>query len=238
MKRNILRISASLLCACALSLGLVSAAGSVSNNGTVSQDFTINGKKVDTEKVQATFKTDFSGIVIEKEVVNKIAEINAAPEKVAEVLAEIKVEDPSIDTSALQLLTAVQDLSIIDKETGEVMKDARNVTITWEVPNLSTNVGEVRVLHYSTVRNVWELITPSDVDYANKAVTATFPDLSPVAVVYVPASETGKGTATKPADDDAVKETAASKTDNSGLMIAGILLLAGAGCMVFKAKKA
>lgn len=237
--KNIVRIGTSLVCACVMSLGLIGAAGSITNNGTVSQDFTINGKKVDSTKVEATFKTDFTGIVEEAEVVETIDAINEAPAKVAEILASITVQDDKIDTADLQLLTTIQDLSIIDKETGEIMKDAKNVTITWEVPNLTEKVGEVRVLHYSTVRKVWELITPDSVDYATKTVTATFPDLSPVAVVYVPADKTG--TNTKPVDKEDDKDAikgAGSSTEHGALVFAGIMLLAGAGYLVVRKSRA
>lgn len=77
-------------------------------------------------------------------------------------------------------------LELVDPATGEVIKDAKNVTMTWEVPNLTENVGVVRVLHFSTVRNVWKLLVPDSVDLNTKSITITFPDLSPVAVVYIP----------------------------------------------------
>ena len=114
------------------------------------------------------------------------------PEKVKEILTDSKTivdEDDDIDVSKLELLTQVQDLSIVDLATGKIVKDAKDVTVTWEVTNLKKDLGEVRVLHYSTVRDVWEILKPEKVDYKEKAVTQHFEDLSPVAVVYVPADE-------------------------------------------------
>ena len=42
---------------------------------------------------------------------------------------------------------------------------------------------EVAFLHFSTDRAVWEIVEASDVDYKNKEITASFKDLSPVAVI-------------------------------------------------------
>ena len=85
------------------------------------------------------------------------------------------------------MLTQIQDLSIVDAKSGDIVKDAKDVTMTWEVTNLKEGIGEVRVLHYSTTRNVWEVLKPEKVDFQQKAITQEFEDLSPVAVVYVPA---------------------------------------------------
>ena len=60
----------------------------------------------------------------------------------------------------------------------------------------------VKILHFSTERLVWEVIDPTDVNYTNKQITAEFQDLSPVTVI---------------ADVD---ESAAAGTDTTGTGIA------------------
>ena len=67
---------------------------------------------------------------------------------------------------------------------GELKQKVKNVTLTWEVPNLVKTAKNVKVLHYSTVRNTWEILTPKSVDFDNKTITQEFKDLSPVAVIY------------------------------------------------------
>lgn len=54
---------------------------------------------------------------------------------------------------------------------------------TLSVPSLTTAMTNVRILHYSTQRALWEVITPDDVDYDNQEITARFEDLSPVAII-------------------------------------------------------
>lgn len=75
--------------------------------------------------------------------------------------------------------------------------------VTLAVPELTRAMVNVKLLHYSTVRNVWEVITPSDVNYDTKQITAVFKDLSPVAVIsdmdeskLTEGHGTGTGTAT------------------------------------------
>ena len=74
----------------------------------------------------------------------------------------------------------MQDLVAYDSEGNSLT----NITLTWEVPNLIEDLEGIYVLHYSVKRNLWEIITPDDVDFQKKTITANFKDLSPVAVIY------------------------------------------------------
>lgn len=161
------------------------AAPSISKNGSVSQDFTINGVAGDPNQYKATFEVALEESVKSEEVLKTIQEINGKPDQVKNVLmyAEASQEDKEM-VSSFQLLTEIQDLSIVDKTTGVPIEGLEYVTLTWEVPNLTSYMKNVRVLHYSTVRGVWEILKPDQVDYENKAITQTFEDLSPVAVLY------------------------------------------------------
>lgn len=188
MKKGLVRIVAACL-TIVMTAGAVMAAPSPTKNGAVSQDFMINGKKADPNKYEAEFKTKLEDLGLKKEVLDQINDINKDPEKIQEILKDkdlVVAEDDDIDVSALELLTSIQDLSIVDKETGEIAKDLKDVTLTWEVPNLKEGIGEIRVLHYSMVRDVWELLKPEKIDYKEKAITQNFEDLSPVGVLYVP----------------------------------------------------
>lgn len=188
-RKGLVRIIAGCL-AVVMTAATVVAAPSPTKNGAVSQDFTINGEKADPDKYKAQFNERLDDLGLDKEVLDLIKDINKDPDKLAGILTDSKTlvaEDDDIDVTKLELLTQIQDLSITDAATGEAVKDLKDVTLTWEVTNLKEGIGEIRVLHYSTVRNVWEILKPEKVDYKEKAVTQNFEDLSPVAVLYLPA---------------------------------------------------
>lgn len=161
---------------------------SISHNGTIDiNEILIDGKKVDTHQIIAVFRNDMVATVKEQEVVETIQQINTTPEKLMEILKSSNVEVQGLNGLEFEVLTQLQDLSLINKQTGEIIKDAKNVTITWEVPNLVKGLGDIKVLHYSTVRDVWEILTPTNIDFNTNSITQYFQDLSPVAVIYVPA---------------------------------------------------
>lgn len=241
------KFAAAAMMACALCMTSVSALGSVSKNGDISDKIIINGKEMDKGSVKAEFKTSFETEKVSEEVVEAIQVLNENPAKLQEVLKTAEVQIPAGDGVTLEnvdMLTNVQNLELIDPATGEVIKDAKNVTMTWEVPNLTANVGVVRVLHFSTVRNVWELLIPDSVDLTNKTITVTFPDLSPVAVVYVSKDKVSSldnvkdyGDGTKPSD--VIKDTAndvESSSMNPLFFVAGGIVLFGAAAFVFRKK--
>jgi len=57
-------------------------------------------------------------------------------------------------------------------------------TVTLKVAAMTTNWKNIRVVHYSQVREVWEVIPVEDknVDYTNKTITFNIQDLSPIAI--------------------------------------------------------
>lgn len=136
---------------------------------------------VDTSKYQTVEITQdsFQELAQSKpEVVNKILAVNAG----TETLESIGEQAPDIaaQLEGKSLLTKFVDLTPVNG--GEKNADGKYV-VTLSVPALSSAASDVLVLHYSTVRNLWEVITPSNVDVANKQITAEFEDLSPVAII-------------------------------------------------------
>lgn len=97
-----------------------------------------------------------------------------------------------------ELLTPIFDLVPIN---GGVKADNGNYLVTLSVPALTSDASDVGLLHYSTEKGAWEIVTPSDVDYSNKEITAEFEDLSPVAVIAKvdasSAADTSEGTSPK-----------------------------------------
>ena len=130
------------------------------------------------EVAEATAETFAELAETQKEVVDKILEINAGTKDIQSIAEE--APELAADLEDKSMITPFFDLIAVN---GGVKDADGNYVVTLSVPTLTEAVTDVKVLHYSTVRNVWEVITPSNVDYENKALTAAFQDLSPVAVI-------------------------------------------------------
>ena len=126
--------------------------------------------------------------VKEQAVLDEILAVNngtATLESIAEQAEAIKDE-----LTGKVLVTKFFDLVPIN---GGVKTEDGKYKVTFTVPNLTEALQDVKVLHYSTQRAVWEVITPDNVNYSTKEITAQFEDLSPVAVI---GKNTGVGTST------------------------------------------
>lgn len=159
----------------------VFAAGSKTTQATPSGESV--GKYEMTEGTTENFSE-----VKEQVVLDKILAVNngtATLESIAEQAEAIKDE-----LTGKVLVTKFFDLVPID---GGVKTEDGKYKVTFTVPNLTEALQDVKVLHYSTQRAVWEVITPDNVNYSTKEITAQFEDLSPVAVI---GKNTGAGTAT------------------------------------------
>lgn len=168
--------------ACALTVACmpmttVFAAGSIVANGAPTGEVAVDGKIVEGSTAQ--FSDTFT--VEDQEVLDAIAQLNSGA-KLADVLEEVEMpEGLEIDLADFSLLTKIQDLIALDGE-GKDLNE--NVKVSWEVPNLTEDMSEVYVLHYSETRSVWEVIEPENVDKEANEIQATFKDLSPVGVIY------------------------------------------------------
>ena len=129
----------------------------------------------------------------------------------------------------MTLLTSIQDLSLYESNSNIPVKQ-NNVTITWEIPNISKNIdaSTVKVLHYSIERSTWEILTPKSVNADNKTVTQEFKDLSPVAVMYSNRVETPAKT----------NKSAVKTGDSTPLYIWTILGLGSVAAILLFIKKA
>lgn len=221
MKKTFKFLSASAV-AFAFALSAAFALPSQTANGAVVGEPTIDGKPVEGMKVQ--FENAVTTAPVEQK--DNITAINSG-KSLSETLTGETVKTPAnFDLAKANVLTEVQDLVARDAD-GNVLKDVKNITVTWEVPNLTQGIGDVHVLHFSTVRNVWEVLTPSKVDYENKTLTTTFPDLSPVAVIYTPSNAVDKGDNVDTGDHTNV------------MLYAGlaVVALAAMGTIAFRTKK-
>lgn len=173
----------------------------------------------------------------------------ALPESVKEsakqVLAQIEGKK--------QAVTAFFDL---DKTGDNVHKTADGkYQVTLKVPALTNQTTGVVVLHFSTVRQEFELITPSNVDLQNQEITVEFQDLSPVMVLVdsgtadsvsnvsagttQTASGTTSGSTTSGSTTSGSSSTVSPKTgvDSQWMLFAGgatALAAGGAGVLAYR----
>lgn len=213
-----------------MSLTPAFAAGSITSNGSTSGEVIRDGVVV--EGSYAQFVDDLSYLTSSEneqdvKAADIIEQLNAGTPLTKAFSGETVAlpEGVEIDLSEFSLLTKLQDLQAFDAD-GNRLEE--NVTISWEVPNLTSELGEVYVLHYSTKADKgWEVIKPDEVNYDTKMITATFEDLSPVAVIY-------KSTENVPAENPNT-----STSTNAGLYLGvGAVALVAIGLIVFKKHKA
>ena len=86
-------------------------------------------------------------------------------------------------------LTSVFDLHDVNK--GQMVNGKHLVTIN--VPSMTANCSDVKVLHYSMQDDKWEILTESTANVVNKTVTIVSDDLSPIAIFATVNSGTGTG---------------------------------------------
>lgn len=213
-----------------MSLTPAFAAGSITSNGSTSGEVIRDG--VVLEGSTSQFVDDLSYLTSSEneqdvKAADIIEQLNAGTPLTEAFSGETVAlpEGVEIDLSEFSLLTKLQDLQAFDAD-GNRLEE--NVTISWEVPNLTSELGEVYVLHYSTKADKgWEVIKPDEVNYDTKMITATFEDLSPVAVIY-------KSTENVPTENPNT-----STSTNAGLYLGvGAVALVAIGLIVFKKHKA
>lgn len=213
-----------------MSLTPAFAAGSITSNGSTSGEVIRDG--VVLEGSTSQFVDDLSYLTSSEneqdvKAADIIEQLNAGTPLTEAFSGETVAlpEGVEIDLSEFSLLTKLQDLQAFDAD-GNRLEE--NVTISWEVPNLTSELGEVYVLHYSTKADKgWEVIKPDEVNYDTKMITATFEDLSPVGVIY-------KSTENVPAENPNT-----STSTSAGLYLGvGAVALVAIGLIVFKKHKA
>ena len=156
------------------------------------------------------------------EVAAKIEAINegtATLESIAEQAEQLKEE-----LTGKTLVTKFFDVKPVD---GGVKAEDGKYIVTFHVPNLTEALQDVKVLHYSTERAVWEVIKPENVDYAKKEITAKFEDLSPVAII---GKNTGAGSSTT--DSSASTSPKTGVGSDWGIYVSASVLLLGAAVVV------
>ena len=109
-------------------------------------------------------------------------------------------------------------------------------TVTLSVPELTSAMTGIQILHYSTVRKCWELIDVDDKDLNNKTLTATFKDLSPVTIVIAKSSSSNKDTTNKTAQTT-TKKTAPKTGASTNYMVWMVAAMAFIGAAFAVSRK-
>ena len=164
----------------------------------------------------------------DKTTADLIKDINAGT-KTLEDLAKAESSIAS-EIEGKSLVTAFMDL----RKIGDVSKTADGkYQVTLSVPALTKGMTDVKVLHFSTERKVWEVIPPSNVDLDNKEITFELQDLSPIAIIAkVDASQAVTNTTgTSP-------KTGVDSTNTVPFAGAAVVLLGAAAVVAFRKKNA
>ena len=176
---------------------IVSQAATVFAAGSRTSDVVISrGSAGRYEEYEASEETFADTIETAPQTVEAIMEINSGStplqdlaEKVREIVSagtetlnmtEEQIGALETEIEGKSMVTQFFDLVPVD---GGVQDADGRYVATLSVPSLTTAMTNVRILHFSTERALWEVITPDDVDYDNQEITATFEDLSPVAII-------------------------------------------------------
>ena len=88
-------------------------------------------------------------------------------------MTEEEVDALAQEVEGKSMVTQFFDLIPIN---GGVQTEDGKYIATISVPSLTEAMTNVKILHFSTERLVWEIIEPTDVNYTNKQITAEFED--------------------------------------------------------------
>ena len=170
-----------------LLLNIIPVKGAVSTNHdgiVVSVDF--HNETIISDDIDVEFHSDLNQDIplygqVDEEVIEIIDGINHGEELEAALDHETIINE--LNLHDYHILTNLDDLIVYDHN-NNIILHPQNITVTWEVPNLTRNLIDIRVLHYSNIREVWEILMPDNINFDDKLITCTFQDLSPVCVIY------------------------------------------------------
>lgn len=112
-------------------------------------------------------------------VFSMIMDLNNGSKTLAD-LANEQAPELKSELEGKEMVTPFFELNPIN---GGIKTEDGKYLVTLSVPALTSAMSDVKLLHYSTERSLWEIVTPTKVDYDAKTITAEFEDLSPVAVI-------------------------------------------------------
>lgn len=177
MKRVVL---GALLAAAVLVVQPMSAAAAPS----ATNDATVVGESAGSFVVGEVDTSALAGVADEEDVqlLEDLKAQTVAPADFAARVPELKEQ-----MTNKMWLTGLFDLSPADG----VQEVDGGYRVTLSVPTLAEDAPNVGVIHFNVSTGAWEYIIPDNVDFANKQLTVTFSDLSPVIIVAGEAAQQG-----------------------------------------------
>ena len=165
------------------------------------------------------------------EVYEQIMAVNEGTTDLQTMIEEL-APDLASEVEGKEMVTPFFDLKPIN---GGIQLEDGRYRVMLSVPILTQFMRDVRLLHYSVVRGVWEIITPENVDYTNRRIEAIFDDLSPVAVIANVDESAAAETVTGSASGTSPKT---GMTDGWMVWAGAAVVLAAAGVLTYrKARK-
>jgi LPXTG-motif cell wall-anchored protein len=179
---------------------------------------------------------------VSPQTVDAIMEVNNGSMTLAQLIADmkellgtegaagLKMTEEQIDALAADLRSRTFVTKFFDLEpvNGGIKDDNGDYLVTLSIPAISSSMTDIAFLHFSTDRAVWEVVEASDVDYANKEITASFKDLSPVAVIAKVDTSADNAIGTSPQT---------GRFSVSVLWIGAAVILGTAGIVVLRKRK-
>lgn len=179
---------------------VVTSAVSVFAAGSRTTQVTLVGESAASYQVSEGTAENFASTQeVASKVVDEILQVNEGTITLQTMIQQLKdiIANPAEGQSALNMTEEQADALAQELEgknmvtqffdlipiNGGVKTDDGKYIATISVPSLTEAMTNVKLLHFSTERLLWEIIEPNDVNYTNKQITAEFEDLSPVAVI-------------------------------------------------------
>lgn len=181
----------------------------------------------------------------EPEVAAMIEKANKGELTAAELADEMEVwlenTDVSEEAKALteEAIKTIREENLdfvtpfVELETvGDVQKNENGMyEPTIKVSALTKEMKNIKILHFSSERKCYEIITPKNVDYDNKTITFEVEDLSPIAVLA------DKETITGSAANGTSPKTEGMNSSWMMLMGAAFVLVVAGSVVVYGKKK-
>ena len=101
-----------------------------------------------------------------------------------QVGTDVKIDNGKIDKELKdkKVVKSFFDLHATGDKKDICYEEGKMHLVTIKVPGMTKNWKNIVILHYSTIRTVWETITPKKVDYDKSLITFEVHDLSPIAI--------------------------------------------------------
>lgn len=161
------------------------------------------------------------------EVYEQIMAVNEGTTDLQTVIEEM-APDLAPEVEGKEMVTPFFDLRPIN---GGIQLEDGRYRVMLSVPILTQFMRDVRLLHYSIARGVWEIITPENVDYTNRQIEAIFDDFSPVAVIANVDESAAAETVTGSAEGTSPKT---GMTDSWMVWAGAAVVLAVAGTLMYR----